>query len=174
MSVRALHLVPELTAYMTTIICVSQGYAGLAWVRYDATFRRQAALTNNLCWSMINSTLYTMCFTGMAFQTKRCKLCFATSHTERVCAQQGDPDPGMRNRLKAIESAIPAMAWRGLLVSHAANVMPGAACTLDVVTCSVCRGPHPASKCSTCGSQQKGGIGPHAPNHQFRQPKRPY
>ncbi len=46
------------------IVRVSQDFVGLAWVRYDAAFRRQEALTGNTQWSVINSTLYTMCFTG--------------------------------------------------------------------------------------------------------------
>ena len=73
---KAPHLVPELMAYMTTIVRVNQDYVGLAWVRYDVAFSRQAALTNN-----ISDELYTMCFTGMASETKRCEFCFATSHT---------------------------------------------------------------------------------------------
>ena len=77
---QAPHLIPELIAYMATIVRVSKDYTGLAWFRYDAAFRRQATITNNICWSVINSTLYTMCFTGMA---SRMKQCFATSHTER-------------------------------------------------------------------------------------------
>ena len=32
--------VPELLAYLVTIIRVSQDYTGLAWVRYDSSFRR--------------------------------------------------------------------------------------------------------------------------------------
>ena len=67
---QAPHLIPEFMAYMAMIVRVSQDYSGLAWVRYDAAFRRQAALTNNTRWSAINSTLYTMCFTGMASGTK--------------------------------------------------------------------------------------------------------
>ncbi len=85
---------------------VSQDFVGLAWVRYDAAFRRQAALTGNTRWLVINSTLYTMCFTGQATNTKRCELCFATSHTEGEYAQSGDPDPGVKDRLKAIESVM--------------------------------------------------------------------
>ena len=69
---QALLLIPEFMAYMTTIVKVSQDYSGLAWVRYDATFRRQAALTNYIRWSVINLTLY---FTGMASGTKLCELC---------------------------------------------------------------------------------------------------
>ena len=53
--------IPELMAYMSTIVRTSQDFSGLAWVRYDAGFRRQAALTGNRLWSQINATLYTLC-----------------------------------------------------------------------------------------------------------------
>lgn len=108
MSVRALpapYLIPELMVYMATIVRVSQDFSGLAWVRYDAAFRRQAALTHNDRWSVINSTLYTMCFTGMASSTQRCELCFASTHTEQECAQRGNPGSGMKDRLKALENS---------------------------------------------------------------------
>ena len=61
--------IPELMAYMSTIVRVSQDFVGLAWVRYNAGFRRQAALTRNRSWSQINATLYTLCFTGNAMAT---------------------------------------------------------------------------------------------------------
>ena len=75
-------------------------------------------------WSTINPTLYTVCYTGVAASTARCELCFATSHTERECAQRGDPNPGMKNRLKAIETAILAMSSKPPAASKAANVAP--------------------------------------------------
>ena len=75
--------VPELMAYMTTIIHASQDYTGLAWV---SAFRRQAALTGNTQWSTVNATLS---FTAAERATNRCELCFATTHTESECAQQG-------------------------------------------------------------------------------------
>ena len=37
-------LIPELMAYQATIVRASQDYTGLAWVRCDSPFRRQAAL----------------------------------------------------------------------------------------------------------------------------------
>lgn len=46
-SQHAPHRFPELMAYMGAIVTVSQQYAGLAWMRYDSAFRRQAALTGN-------------------------------------------------------------------------------------------------------------------------------
>ena len=95
-------------AYMATIVRVSEDFSGLTWVRYDAAFHRQAALTHNERWS-VNSTLYTMCFTGMASATKRCELCFASTHTEQECVQRGEPDTEMKDRLKAIEATVLAM-----------------------------------------------------------------
>ncbi len=47
-----------------------------------------------------------MCFTSQATNTKQCELCFAKSHTEGECAQSGDPDPEVKDRLKAIESVL--------------------------------------------------------------------
>ena len=106
------HLIAKLMAYMATIVRVSKDFAGLAWVRYDAAFCRQAALTRNERWSTINSALYTMRFAGMASSMKHCELCFATTHTEQECAQRGDPDPGIKDRLKAIETAVLAITGK--------------------------------------------------------------
>ena len=47
----------ELMAYMVTITRVSKDYSGLAWVRYDSAFRRQAANTKNWKLSQINPSL---------------------------------------------------------------------------------------------------------------------
>ena len=117
-------LIPELMAYMATIVRVSQDYDGLAWMRYDAAYRRQAALTGDTHWSTINPTLYTVCFTGMAATTSRCELCFATSHSEKECAQQGDPEPGTKERLKAIETAVLALSATPPANPKAPNMAP--------------------------------------------------
>ena len=80
-SIRASHnpaMLPELMAYMSHIIRVHQGYAGLAWVRYDTGFRHQEALTASQKWSVINPTLYSICFTGVARAITRCEICLVT------------------------------------------------------------------------------------------------
>jgi hypothetical protein len=153
-------MIPEMMAYQTTIARVSQDYAGLAWMRYDAAFRRQAALTGNTHWSTVNTTLYTMCFTGKTTVGTRCELCFATSHTERECAQRGDPEPDTKDRLKAIESAVLA------LVPQAQKPRPPVTVSGDCCQkwnqkrcfyrgcrflhkCSGCRGDHPVVECPT-------------------------
>ena len=96
----------ELMAYQANIVWASQDYAGLAWIRYDSAFRRQAALAGLTRWSAINPTLYSLCFVRSARTATRCELCFATTHHTKECAQQGDPDPGVRDRLRAIEKAV--------------------------------------------------------------------
>ena len=102
-------LIPKLMAYMAAIMRVSQDHAGLACVRYDAVYQRQATLTGNTHWSTINSNLYTIHFTGRATATPRCELCFATTHLTKEYAQQGDPDPGIQDCLKATEMAVLVM-----------------------------------------------------------------
>ena len=103
-------LLPELMAYQATIVRVSQEFAGLAWVRYDQAFRRQAAIQGNRQWSVINSTMYTMCFTGNACSVVRCDLCLSASHTSADCALRGESNPGMRARVKAVEAVVVALS----------------------------------------------------------------
>ena len=147
---------------MATIVRVSQDFAGFAWVRYDAAYRQQAALTGNERWSVINTTLYTMCFTGRPSLTKRCELRFASTHTEQECAQRGGPDPEMKDRLKVLETAVLAMTSKqdqAAKLNHQ-PIKPsgkpcwkwnGGECTYPRCrhshVCSRCGGNHPATKC---------------------------
>ena len=60
-------LVPDLMAYMISIIRASQEFEGSAWTVYDDAYRRQAATAGDqLQWSQVNPSLYTICFTGKA------------------------------------------------------------------------------------------------------------
>ena len=51
-----------------------------------------------------------LCFAGSARTATCCELCFASTHTTKECAQQGDPDPGVKDRLKAIEKVVLSLA----------------------------------------------------------------
>ena len=66
--------VPQLMSNMVSIIRAAEDYAGLAWVRYDAAYRRQAAASGNRAWSQINPSLFSLCFTGKAQVANRCDL----------------------------------------------------------------------------------------------------
>ncbi len=164
--------IPELIAYQATIVRASQDYAGLAWVRYDSAFRRQAALTGLTRWSAINLTLYTLCFAGSARTATRCEICFATTHHTKECAQQGNLDPGVRGHPKEIEKAVLSLtASAGPLAavpprgSGPVRSPSGQACHLwndnrctfrhcrHSHVCINCGGGHPAMACPGAGSQ---------------------
>ena len=98
--------IPELMAYLITIARVSQDFSGLAWVRYDSAFRRQAAITGNWKWFQINPSLYSICFTGRAQEVRRCELCLSTAHPAVQCPLQAETDPELPTRVKAVESAV--------------------------------------------------------------------
>ena len=160
--------IPELMAFQSTIVRASQDYAGLAWVQYDSAFRQQAALTGLTQWSAINSTIYTLCFAGAARTATRCELCFATTHFSKECAQQGDPDPGVRERLRAIEKAVISMTPKTDAPAKSGNpqMMFGEVCRLwnnnrctfrrcrHSNVCSGCSGQHPFSSCPQRPQQQ--------------------
>ena len=79
--------VPELLAYLIFILRASQDFRGLAWVTYDAVFRRQAFITGNRLCSKVNPSLYSICFSGVARTEVRIELCLSLSHpTRRVYA----------------------------------------------------------------------------------------
>ncbi len=158
-------VIPELMAYMGLIVRVSQDYEGLGWVRYDSAFRRQAALTGNKRWSVINSTLFAMNFSGRASGVKRCELCFATSHSEQECAQRGEADPDMGSWLKTLEGALISLARQTPAGrSQPSSSQPGnevcrkwntTGCTfmrcLFRHECSGCGGAHPLAQCRMRG-----------------------
>ena len=80
-------LIPEFMEYVGTIVRASQDFAGLAWVRYDTSFRCQAAQTGHRRWSQLNPTLG---FTGNAQKVARCELCLGFTHTAVECALRGE------------------------------------------------------------------------------------
>ena len=184
--------IAELMAYMDTIVRVCQDFSGLAWVRYDAGFRRQAALTGNRQWSRINSTLYTVCFTGNAQRTTRCELCLGTTHASGECALRGDPDPEMQSRVKAVESVVLALTARPkpVVKNEGGLFFPsGQACRLwnrnscrfpqcrHAHVCSSCGGAHPATSCPAYPLRvaQPSGQGPATiPTRRPREWSKPY
>ena len=111
-----------------------------------------------------------MCFTGLATVQKRFELCLATSHTEQECAQAGDVDPGLKDRLKTIESAMVALVreWPGpsqaqqLQKQETCRKWNSTGCSFPRCkyshTCSSCGSDHPASRCSARPSQGSRGL----------------
>ena len=131
---------------------------------------RHTGVTGNTKWSAVNSTLYMMCFTGIASGRARCELCFATSHTEQEGAQRCAPEPGTGQHLKAIEEAVLAIAPQVAAgrppVATSAEVCRkwnSKSCTFlrcwFTHKCSGCKGNHPVVECPARGGHQGGAPG---------------
>jgi len=160
--------IPQLMAYMVTIIRASQEFEGTAWAVYDDAYRRQAAAAGHWQWSEVNSSLYSMCFTGKARRTGRCERCLSVAHKSEECLLPGDEDPDVARRLKAIETAVVTLtqsgsagAQRGLSM-EVCRKYNWSECRFRACKyshrCAVCRGTHPASQCAAKNSQTDQGT----------------
>ena len=80
---------PQLMAYMCTIIRIEKDFEDNAWQNYDM---RQAAITKSLEWGNIEPTLYSMAVTG---HSKRRERCFSPDHHTHACPIQQQQQPGL-------------------------------------------------------------------------------
>ena len=164
--------VPELMAYLISIVRASQDYTGAAWVRYDAAYRRQAASNGNRTWSRINPSLFSLCFTGKAQGSPRCELCLAMSHSSADCSLSADTDPDLPSRLKAVEAAVVAFASparraeRKTAAPFSSEICKNwneKRCTFRRCryrhACASCGGAHPVADCP---GKQRGQLPPSA------------
>ena len=76
--------VPQFMAYQSTIIRCYKDFEGPAWVQYD---HRQVAVSKNLEWSHINTTLYSPIFAGQAKWSSICAHCLSDNHTSEGCLE---------------------------------------------------------------------------------------
>ena len=124
---------------------------------------RQPSLATQ--WSL--PPLFAMNFSGRVAGTKRCELCYTTTHTERDCTQGGSSDPDLRDRLRNLESAILAIAKPS--AARPQSSAPRASdepyrkwntsgCTYPrcrfLHACSSCRGDHPLTRCNSRQGKQ--------------------
>ncbi len=75
LSTRFPHKVPELFAYLATIVRAERNYEYGRWVAYDRQFRREALAKKCLDCSVPDPRLYSEAFTGRARSIPRCSLC---------------------------------------------------------------------------------------------------
>lgn len=170
--------VPELMAYMGTIMRASQEYEGAAWATYDVAFRRQAASTGQREWSKVNTSLYSICFTGKARRSQRCDLCLSAAHKTAECCTL-DEDPDMARRVRAVESALVSFAsppqggtprgGRGSGSNDICRLYNGKGCYYRSCkfrhVCRTCEGNYPGSDCRAARQDNAGPLRPN-PNHR--------
>ena len=89
------HHIADFMAYQRSIVRASRIFEGNAWVVYDRCYRRRAALTKDLNWSVQCTSLYNEAFTGRARTIPRCGHCLSENHSQANCPDlpQGQPAP---------------------------------------------------------------------------------
>ena len=152
--------VPEMMAYMINIIKASQEYEGLAWFLDDEAYHKQAAATGHTEWSIVNPSIFTVCFTANVKGGKRCKWCLSLTRDSSECTRF-EGESVLTVRLMAMEesvgTAMPGSGSRGPPVgyklSEVCNFIMRAGviikCACEHV-CRACKGDHPAIEKPDC------------------------
>ena len=156
LSVRFPHSVPQLMAYQSLIVKAYREFDGLGWVQYDRAFRRQAAITKDLNWSRINTTLYSLCFPGKAKRASVCRHCLSCDHVSDLC-----PEASVLP-FQQLQAALLQLQPPAVQREQAATYTPTDVCRLFnsrdgnkchfkkckfAHRCSKCNGAHPRSAC---------------------------
>lgn len=97
------HIV-DFMAYQRSIVRASRIFEGSAWVVYDRCYRRRAALTKDLNWSVQQTALYNEAFTGRARTIPRCGHCLSENHALADCP---DVPRGTAPQVNVPPSALP-------------------------------------------------------------------
>lgn len=160
-------MVPELMAYLGTIIKCARDFEGVSWAQYDRAYRRQAAQTKDLRWSRLNPTLYSLCFAGKAKKSVVCASCLSDSHETSNC-----PDnvffPWQNVHTRTVQHQPPtvtatvgslAKSRTGSDICYLFNAKDGPRCTYSSCRfahrCALCKGPHARF---FCRQKETGGV----------------
>ncbi len=160
LSTRYPQVLPSLMAYQAIITKASKEFDGVGWVQYDRAFKRQAAVTKDLQWEKINTTLYSVCFAGKAKVQSLCSFCLCSGHPTTACPESmdyGSPWRPMQGwNLPQTATPTPRLAGSGAEVCRLFNHAAGPRCHYASCkfrhACTSCGGPHPRSKCQTLPS----------------------
>ena len=148
--------VVELLGYMNCVFKASRDFSGVAWVRYDATYRRQAAASGNRRWSAVNSSLYSGCFTNKVATTLQCDVCASVTHLAADCPLTQE-DQEMSCSVKVVRSLVAAMAAGGSTQRSGGRSSTTNSEVCRLFNAGTCRYQHCKYRheCASCG-------GPHA------------
>jgi len=131
--------VPDLMAYMITIMRAQREYEEPAWRLYDTAFRDKAASTGNRKWAQLDPHIYNQIFTGRA--RKLLSTSVGGNDTGRKRYSMEKPIGEVKKRAKQI-----CWDWNA------------ERCTFEPCKfrhcCSQCGGRHPKTKCSEGHSQR--------------------
>ena len=130
--------VADLLGYQTLIIQAYREYDGDCWLGYDRTFRLRAASQGNCNWSSVDTSLWSLAFSGRG-KIDRCKICFSLAHPSSECILAIDAQSSRGGTRSPSGSA---MGKKVQLVCYEWNNTPSPSCSYPN-----CRYEH---KCAIC------------------------
>ena len=77
--------ITHMCAYFNIILKANREFAGGMCSYYDANYRQKAEATPNKDWSVIDTSLFSQCFTGRARKAQRCINCSSLKHDLAEC-----------------------------------------------------------------------------------------
>ena len=83
----------HMCAYFSTILKASKEYTADWWRLYDFQYKQQAAATQNTNWSVVDSPLFSRCFTGHAKKVQSCTNCGSMKHDTQDCPRHKSKQP---------------------------------------------------------------------------------
>ena len=153
------HHIADFMAYQRSIVRASRIFEGNAWVVYDRCYRRRAALSRDLNWSIQCTGLYNEAFTGRARTIPRCGHCLSENHSQADCPDmpQGQPAAQRQASVPLIDSqAAPVQRPRTFAPPSPASasycrlfnqvLCRSKRCRFQHL-CNICSLPHPAQVC---------------------------
>ena len=142
--------IPEMLAYMLSIMRAQQEYEEPAWSRYDEAFREKVAAIGNRKWSQIDTHIYNQVFTGRAKKRPICAGCGSTSHDSSVCPEghgQGKKFIGTSQQgVRAVARSLVPNSGICYDFNNKGECSYGAMCKYCHM-CLQCSGRHPACHC---------------------------
>ena len=85
--------VAHMCVYFSTILKASKEFTADWWRLYDFQYRQQAAATHNTDWSVVDTALFSRCFTGHAKRVQNCTNCGSMKHDTQECPRRKSRRP---------------------------------------------------------------------------------
>ena len=165
--------VPNMIAYMLTIVRAQQEFEDPGWRIYDHNYRLKAAASGNQNRAELDPHLYSQCFTGRAKKVPSCAKCNSFRHAQEYCphrmplAFKGGQIPE-----QSIPAESSANGQRPTGPQPGGKISGGICFAFDQEgscpynpckfrhMCSRCLGRHPSSQCrrSGKGREEAGGT----------------
>ena len=139
-------IVPDLMAHQATIVL---DFEDLHWVQYDRMYHHQVAITKDIRWGRVDTTLYSKCFAG---KENMANLSWPGSLQHSYGEQAAPAQISRPQGDQQLERWATCNLFNASEGSRCYLINP---CKYQHI-CAECRRKHPRARCSSRGGSSKG------------------